>query len=77
MLRRNPSLTEQAKSHLKQRILNAEFVDGRIPSEADLASELNVGRSTIREALRPFQRDQYTLHDHLCLEWLEALPTPV
>jgi hypothetical protein len=27
--------------------------------------------------LRPFQRDKYTLHDHLCLEWLEALPTPV
>jgi DNA-binding NarL/FixJ family response regulator len=29
------------------------------------------------DGLRPFQRDKYTLHDHLCLEWLEALPTPV
>ena len=51
MFKRNLSLTAQVKSHLKQRILNAEFEDGRIPSEADLASELNVGRSTIREAL--------------------------
>ncbi|MDX1523243.1 MAG: GntR family transcriptional regulator, partial [Anaerolineae bacterium] len=51
MLKRSTSLTEQVKSHLKARILNAEFEDGRIPSEAELASELNVGRSTIREAL--------------------------
>jgi hypothetical protein len=29
------------------------------------------------QGVRPFQRDKYTLHDHLCLEWLEALPTPV
>jgi GntR family transcriptional regulator len=51
MLKRAPSLTEQVKAHLKQRILNAEFEDGRLPSEFDLATELNVGRSTIREAL--------------------------
>lgn len=50
MLKRNPSLTEQAKSYLKQRIVNNEFEDGRIPSESDLAKELNVSRSTIREA---------------------------
>ncbi len=43
MLKRSPSLTEQAKSHIKQRILNEGFEDGRIPSETDLANEL--GRS--------------------------------
>jgi len=51
MFKRTPSLTEQIKTHLKQRILNAEFEDGRIPPEIELATALNVSRSTIREAL--------------------------
>jgi GntR family transcriptional regulator len=51
MFKRSPSLPEQVKSHLKQRIINAEFEAGRIPSEADLAHELSVSRNTIREAL--------------------------
>lgn len=51
MFKRGPSLTEQVKSHLKQRITNAEFEAGRIPSEANLASELGVSRNTIRDAL--------------------------
>ena len=51
MLRRSPSLVEQVKTHLKQRIINAEFDTGRIPSESDLASELRVSRNTVRDAL--------------------------
>lgn len=51
MLKRSPSLTEQVKSYLKQRIIDAEFEAGRMPSEADLALELSVSRNTIRDAL--------------------------
>ena len=50
MLKRYPSLTEQVKIHLKQRIINAEF-EGRMPSETDLAHELHVSRNTVRDAL--------------------------
>jgi GntR family transcriptional regulator len=51
MLKRSPSLTDQAKAHIKELILDGKFEDGRIPSEADLASELGVSRTTIRDAL--------------------------
>jgi GntR family transcriptional regulator len=51
MLKRSPSLTDQAKAHIKEMILNGEFEDGRIPSESDLANELGVSRTTIRDAL--------------------------
>lgn len=51
MLKRSPSLTEQTKSYIKQRIINDEFEDGRIPSETSLAEELGVSRTTVRDAL--------------------------
>ena len=51
MLKRTPSLTEQAKSYIKDRIINDEFEAGRIPSETELAHELGVSRTTIRDAL--------------------------
>lgn len=51
MLKRSPSLTEKAKSYIKRRIINNEFEDGRIPSETELANQLGVSRTTIRDAL--------------------------
>ncbi|MCP5098547.1 MAG: GntR family transcriptional regulator [Chloroflexi bacterium] len=57
MIKRNPSLTNQAKSHIKRRILNDEFENGRIPSETILADELQVSRTTIRDALSRLENE--------------------
>ena len=57
MLKRTPSLTEQAKSHIKQLILDDAFVEGKIPSETELAAELGVSRTTIRDALSRLENE--------------------
>ncbi len=57
MIKRNPSLTDQTKSFIKDRILNDEFEDGRIPSETILADELQVSRTTIRDALSRLENE--------------------
>lgn len=57
MIKRNPSLTDQTKSYIKDRILNDEFEDGRIPSETELADELQVSRTTIRDALSRLENE--------------------
>ncbi|MEA2057576.1 MAG: winged helix-turn-helix domain-containing protein, partial [Actinomycetota bacterium] len=50
-MKRSPTLTEQVRRHLKERIVNDEFDGGRIPPETELASDLGVSRTTIRDAL--------------------------
>ncbi|HZD10128.1 MAG TPA: GntR family transcriptional regulator [Candidatus Binatia bacterium] len=50
-------MTDQAKAYIKQRIINDEFEDGRIPSETDLANELGVSRTTIRDALSRLENE--------------------
>jgi GntR family transcriptional regulator len=57
MITRNPSLTDQVKAHLKERIVNDEFEDGRIPPEAVLAEDLGVSRTTIRDALGKLEHE--------------------
>lgn len=57
MIARNPSLTEQVKSLLKERILAGEFQEGRIPSENELAAELGVSRTTVRDALSRLENE--------------------
>ncbi|MCL1593995.1 MAG: GntR family transcriptional regulator [Actinomycetia bacterium] len=57
MISRSPSLTDQVKAHIKERIANDGFEDGRIPPEADLATDLGVSRTTIRDALSRLEHE--------------------
>jgi GntR family transcriptional regulator len=51
MITRNPSLTDQVTAHIKRLIATDGFEHGRIPPETDLASDLGVSRTRIRDAL--------------------------
>lgn len=57
MITRNPSLTDQVKAHLKERIVSGAFEEGRIPSETELAADLGVSRTTIRDALSRLENE--------------------
>ena len=57
MIARNPSLTDQVKQHIKERILAGDFEQGRIPSENELAQELGVSRTTVRDALSRLENE--------------------
>ncbi len=57
MIKRSPSLTDQAKAHIKEQILTEQYDDGRVPSESDLAGELGVSRTTIRDALSRLENE--------------------
>lgn len=57
MIPRSPSLTDRVKSHLKERIVRGAFEEGRIPSETELAAELGVSRTTVRDALSRLEHE--------------------
>jgi GntR family transcriptional regulator len=57
MITRNPSLTEQVMANIKERIADHGFVDGRIPPETELASDLGVSRTTVRDALSRLEHE--------------------
>lgn len=61
MLTRNPTLTEQVKAHIKDLIVQGGFEDGRIPAEQDLAAELGVSRTTVRDALARLENEGVVL----------------
>ncbi len=57
MITRNPSLTDQVTGHIRTLISTNGFLDGRIPPETDLASELGVSRTTVRDALSRLEHE--------------------
>lgn len=57
MISRGPSLTEQVRQHLKQLIADDGFEDGRMPPETELAADLGVSRTTIRDALSRLEHE--------------------
>jgi len=57
MITRSPSLTDQVKAHIKERIISGDFEEGRIPSETELATDLGVSRTTIRDALSRLEHE--------------------
>lgn len=57
MITRGPSLTEQVRQHLKALIIEGRFDDGRIPPETELAAELGVSRTTVRDALSRLEHE--------------------
>lgn len=57
MIGRAPSLTEQVTAHLKERIAQGAFADGRIPPETELAADLGVSRTTVRDALSRLEHE--------------------
>jgi GntR family transcriptional regulator len=57
VIARSPSLTDQVKAHIKDRIVRGEFEAGRIPPETELASELGVSRTTVRDALSRLENE--------------------
>ncbi|MCL1601687.1 MAG: GntR family transcriptional regulator [Actinomycetia bacterium] len=57
MITRNPSLTEQVMANIKERIADDGFEDGRIPPETELANDLGVSRTTIRDALSRLEHE--------------------
>ena len=57
VITRSPSLTDQVKAHLKERIVAGDYEEGRIPSETELAADLGVSRTTIRDALSRLEQE--------------------
>jgi GntR family transcriptional regulator len=57
MIKRTPSLTGQVKAHIKQQILNNAYEGDRVPPEMELANELGVSRTTVRDALSRLENE--------------------
>jgi DNA-binding GntR family transcriptional regulator len=50
MLRRSPSLADQAADHIRRRIIDGDLRLGQALSESDLAGQLGVSKTPVREA---------------------------
>lgn len=66
MIERSVPLVEQVKNYLLDRIVEGGYSEsgGRLPSENQLSAELNVSRSTVREALSQLARQGTVIRRH-------------
>jgi len=53
------SLSEQAYSQLRERIVRLDYAPGDVLREDDLREQLGIGRTPIREALQRLERDHF------------------
>jgi DNA-binding GntR family transcriptional regulator len=64
-LQRPPSLSTQIYALLRERVLSGEFKNnGRLPAENELASQLQVSRTTIRSALAMLEAELLVYRIH-------------
>ena len=57
MITRGPSLTEQVRQHIKRLIVEGDFAEGRVPPETELATDLGVSRTPVRDALSRLEHE--------------------
>jgi GntR family transcriptional regulator len=63
---RTPPLSERVRSIILQWIRESRWgrTDGSLPSEAEIAEQLQVSRTTVREALSRLERDRIIIRRH-------------
>lgn len=75
-LDRPPSLTARVEQLLRQAIASGRFVEGRLPTENELAKQLGVSRETVRLAAEVLQREGLLVKIRRKGTFLQAPPLP-
>ena len=55
----NPPLVETAYLHIRQKLLNGDFLPGTLLSENELATEMSMSRTPVRDAMALLSREGF------------------